>query len=95
MRVRYTPRARSDLRSILQYIDERSARGARNVKRAIKRIIGLIGEFPESGRTSGIAEVRVLPVGRYPYLIYWTVEANEVLLVHVRDGRRGPWTEER
>jgi plasmid stabilization system protein ParE len=48
MRVRYTPRARSDLRSILQYIDERSPRGARNVKRAIQRTIELIGEFPKA-----------------------------------------------
>jgi plasmid stabilization system protein ParE len=45
MRVRYTPRARGDLRSILQYIDERSPRGARSVKRAIQTTVGLIGEF--------------------------------------------------
>jgi plasmid stabilization system protein ParE len=32
MRVRYTPRARSDLRSILQYIDERSPQGARSAR---------------------------------------------------------------
>jgi plasmid stabilization system protein ParE len=37
MRIRYTPRARSDLQSILQYIDERSPLGARNVKRAIQK----------------------------------------------------------
>jgi plasmid stabilization system protein ParE len=35
MRLRYTPRALSDLTSIFQYIDERSPIGARNVKRAI------------------------------------------------------------
>ena len=95
MRVRYTPRARSDLQSILQYLDERNPRGARNVKRAIKNTIGLIGEFPESGRKSEIENVRVLPAGRYPYLIYWTVETNEVWLVHIRDGRRRPWKGER
>jgi hypothetical protein len=32
-----------------------------------------------------------LPVGRYPYLVYWTVEADEAWIVHVRDGRRRPW----
>jgi plasmid stabilization system protein ParE len=70
MRVRYTPRARSDLQSILQYIDERSALGARNVKRAIRKTIELIGEFPEGGRRAGEQQVRVLPAGRYPYLIF-------------------------
>jgi toxin ParE1/3/4 len=95
MRVRYTPRARSDLRSILQYIDERSPRGARSVKRAIQKTIELIGEFPEGGRHAGEQETRALPAGRYPYLIYWSVEAGEVWLVHIRHARRRPWTGER
>jgi toxin ParE1/3/4 len=94
MRVRYTPRARSDLRSILQYIDERSPRGARSVKRGIQTTVGLIGEFPESGRLSGEEGSRVLPAGRYPYLIYWTIEAGEVWLVHIRNARRRPWAGE-
>jgi toxin ParE1/3/4 len=91
MRVRYTPRARSDLQSILNYIDERSPRGAANVKRAIRKTIELMGEFPQSGRSARIESVRVLRAGRYPYLIYWTIEAGEVWLVHIRDGRRRPW----
>ncbi len=94
MRVRYTPRARSDLQSILQYIDERSPRGARNVKRAIQKTIELIGEFPEGGRRAGEQTTRVLPAGRYPYLIYWSVEAGEVWLVHIRHARRRPLTGE-
>jgi toxin ParE1/3/4 len=91
MRVRYTPRARSDLQSIFQYIEKRSPRGARNVKRAIQRTIGLIGEFPEGGRHAGEEATRVLPAGRYPYLIYWSVEAGEAWLVHIRHARRQPW----
>jgi plasmid stabilization system protein ParE len=37
MRVRYTPRAHSDLQAILQYTDQRSPLGARKVKRAIQK----------------------------------------------------------
>ena len=91
MRVRYTLRARSDLRAILQYIDKRDSRGAQNIKRAIRKTIQLIGEFPESGRHSGEQSTRVLPAGRYPYLLYWAVEAGDVWLVHIRDARRLPW----
>jgi len=76
MRLRYTPRALSDLTSIFQYIDERSPIGARNVKRAIQRTIELIAEFPEGGRLAGEQNVRVLPAGRYPYLIYWSIEED-------------------
>jgi toxin ParE1/3/4 len=70
MRVRYTPRARDDLEAILKYISERSPRGAHDVRHSIKRTIELIGEFPRAGRLAGIQETRVLPIGRYPYLIY-------------------------
>jgi toxin ParE1/3/4 len=91
MRVRYTPRARSDLRSILRYIDGRSPRGAGSLKRAVRKTIGLIGEFPESGRLTGEQATRVLPAGRYPYLIYWAIKENEIWLVHIRDARRSSW----
>jgi len=91
MRVRYTPRARSDLANILKYIDERSPQGARNVKRTIRKTIELIGRFPLGGRDAEEPGIRVLPVGRYPYLIYWLVEADAAWIVHIRDGRRKPW----
>jgi toxin ParE1/3/4 len=91
MRVRYTPRARGDLRSVLQFIDERNPSGAVSVKRAIQKTIELIGEFPRAGRLAGEEGIRVLPAGRYPYLIYWTVQGGEAWLVHIRDARRRPW----
>jgi plasmid stabilization system protein ParE len=91
VRVRYTPCARGDLESILRYIDERSPRGAGNLKRAVRKTIELIGEFPESGRLTGEQATRVLPAGRYPYLIYWAIKENEIWLVHIRDARRSSW----
>lgn len=94
MKVRYTPRARSDLEAILAYIDERNPRGASNVKRTILKTIELIQEFPKGGRDSGEQQTRVLPAGRYPYLVYWSVEAGEIWIVHIRDARRRPWSGE-
>ena len=41
------------------------------------------------------AGVRRIPAGRYPYLVYYTVEAEEVVILHVRHGaRRWPWEDE-
>jgi plasmid stabilization system protein ParE len=91
MRVRYTSRARNDLVEILNYLDDRSPQGAHSVKRAIHKTIELIGQFPESGRPAGIQGTRVLPVGRFPYLIYWTNEAGEAWLIHIRHAARRPW----
>jgi plasmid stabilization system protein ParE len=63
MKVRYTPRARDDLVAILEYLKERSPKGAEHVKRAIARTIELIGQYPESGPRSDEQQSRVLPVG--------------------------------
>jgi toxin ParE1/3/4 len=64
---------------------------ARRTSSAIQKTIELIGEFPEGGRLAGEQTTRVLPVGRYPYLIYWSIEAGEVWIVHIRHARRRPW----
>jgi len=77
MKVRYTPRARGDMDAILSYIDQRNPQGARNVARTIHKTVELIGQFPQTGRLAGEQGTRVLPVGRYPYLIYWSVEGDE------------------
>jgi plasmid stabilization system protein ParE len=82
MRVRYTP---------LQFIDERNPQGAQNVKRALQRTIELVGQLPESGRRSGVEQTRVLPVGRYPYLVYWSVQGGEAWVVHIRHASRRRW----
>ena len=91
MIVRYSRRARNDLAKILDYLDERSPRGARNVKVVIKRTIDTIREHPNIGHPTGRGATRGLPVGRYPYIVYWTVEADEVWLVHIRHGARKSW----
>jgi toxin ParE1/3/4 len=91
MRVRFTKRARDDLVAVLNYLDERSPQGARNVKRAIRKTIELIGTLPDSGRRSGILDIKVLPAARYPYLVYWSVEAGEAWIVHIRHAARQPW----
>jgi toxin ParE1/3/4 len=95
MRVRFTRRSQADVRVIFSYLDERSPRGAQNVKRALKKAVELIGNYPHVGRLSGEQDTRVLRVGRYPYLVYWSVERDEVLIVHIRHAARRPWQGER
>lgn len=91
MKVRFTPRARDELVAILDYIDQRSPQGARNVKSAIFKTIDVIAQFPEGGGLADEDRVRVLPTGRYPFLVYWTVEADGLWIVHIRHARRRPW----
>jgi toxin ParE1/3/4 len=44
------------------------------------------------GRMTDQPGVRVLPVVRYPYLIFYTVvdESDEVRILRIRHGRRRP-----
>jgi hypothetical protein len=51
----------------------------------------LIWLFPQRGRLTAVKGIRMLTAGRYPYLVYWIVEGEEVKIVHIRDGRRKPW----
>jgi len=91
MRVRFTPRARDDLEAIIDYLSNQSPSGAGNIKRTLDATVEVIGSFPDSGRLAGESGARVLPVARYPYLVYWVVEGDEAWIVHIRDGRRKPW----
>jgi len=94
VRIRYTSRARNDLTTIFAYVEQHSPQGARNIAQALHKTVELIGQFPQSGRLAGEEQTRVLPVGRYPYLIYWSVEQDEAWIVHIRHTARRPWNPE-
>ena len=92
--LRFAPRAIRDLESILAYLEERSPAGARNVARSIRKAADLIAQYPRGGRLSGEQETRVVRTGRYPYLIYWQQEGDDVWIVHIRHTSRRPWSGE-
>ncbi len=90
MNVVYAPRAFRDLESIAAYLIERSPSGAANVLAAIKSTIDTLSFFPQIGRVVDDAGHRRLPVPRYPYLVYYRIAADELLILHIRHGSRRP-----
>ncbi|HEY2754618.1 MAG TPA: type II toxin-antitoxin system RelE/ParE family toxin [Pseudolabrys sp.] len=58
MRVRFTRRSQADATAIFNYLDEKSPQGANSVKRAFKKAVDLIGEYPHVGRHSGEQDAR-------------------------------------
>jgi plasmid stabilization system protein ParE len=90
LNVRLDDRAASDLNDIRSYLVERSPQGAERVRRHIEATIDQLSDFPFLGRATDEPSVRVLPLTRYPYVIFYTVIADEVVILHVRHGARRP-----
>src|SRR3954451_23054046 len=87
-------RTRRDQRDIRLHFGAECARGEAS-RGAHRTHINNLGDFPEMGQETREAGVRRIPAGRYPYLVYYTVEAEEVVILHVRYGaRRWPWEDE-
>jgi plasmid stabilization system protein ParE len=91
MKIVYSPRAVSDLAAIADYLTERSLQGALAVERRIREVIDRLAEFPGMGRElTPRPGVRAMPLGRYPYLIFYTALENELVVLHVRHASRRP-----
>jgi toxin ParE1/3/4 len=92
MKVRYNQRALRQIEEIHQAIAQHNTRAAARVVARVRELCERLGEFPGMGSRTDRADIRVLPVVRYPYLIFYTVipASDEVRILRVRHGRRRP-----
>jgi toxin ParE1/3/4 len=88
MKLRYAPQAHTDIAHIHQYIARHNTYAATSVVRQIRSTSRLLARHPGLGRETDIPGVRVFPTARYPYLVYHRVREDEVIIIHIRDGRR-------
>ena len=91
MTLRFTPRARDDLREIIDYIAKDNQAGADKARQAISDARALIAARPHLGISNAKApELRSRLVTRYPYRIHYFVENADVWIVHIRHSARRP-----
>jgi plasmid stabilization system protein ParE len=90
MKVRWSETALAQLDDIFFYIYERNRSAALSVAKRIEDLAAMLGEFPLIGHLTDEAEVRVLPVVRYPFVIFYAIDAaaGEVVILHVRHTAR-------
>jgi toxin ParE1/3/4 len=88
MKLRYAPRAHADIAHIYRYIAQHNTNAATSIIRQIRSTSRLLARYPGLGRETDIPGVRVFPTARYPYLVYHRVRGDEVIIIHIRDGRR-------
>jgi toxin ParE1/3/4 len=94
VKLRYTRRAAVELTEILAYIEDRSPLGARHVQARVQAITNLLLRHPHAGQRTSNSRLRRLVVAPYPYLIFYEVTEDEVVIHGVRHAARRPSTPE-
>ena len=94
MKVVYTEEALRDLDAIADWLIVHYPAVAPIVERRIRRVVAHIARWPESSRRSAERPgVRVVPLGRYPYKIFYQVSGDTVEILHIHHAARQPWDE--
>jgi toxin ParE1/3/4 len=86
MKVRWSEAALAEIDGIFLYVSDYNRSAAAAVVERIEALTALLEEFPLVGHITDEAEVRVLSVVRYPFLIFYTIDnaAGEIVILHVR-----------
>jgi addiction module RelE/StbE family toxin len=88
MRLRYTRPALADLDSILEYITKHSPQGAARVHARIQTIVNLLLSHPHIGIQTDDPTIRRINTSPYPYLIFYEVAGDEIIVHALRHGAR-------
>ncbi len=83
MKLRYTPRARSDLAEIYDYIARENSGAARRVILLIRRTAESLMENPQTGRPGWVEGTCELTIPRFPFMVAYRAEETEVQILAV------------
>ena len=86
----WTPRALRDLQRIATYLGARSPAGAKRVLAEIRSTIETRPTAPRIGQLIDDAQHRRLVVLRYPYVIFYRLDGDAILVLHIRHAARRP-----
>jgi len=92
VKLRYTLPALADLDAILDFIGERSPAGANKVKRRIRIISETLLSHPYIGASTDDPTIRRMTTTPYPYVIFYEVAGEHVIIHAVRHAARDPST---
>ena len=95
MRLRYTRRASRNLDRIFSYIAQDNPAAAARVVARIEQLAEALLYAPGSGIATDRPPIRRVPVVGSPYLIFYEVRGEELIIHHIRHGARRPWARPR
>jgi plasmid stabilization system protein ParE len=95
MKIEFTNRAVGDLRKIsIQSRKEFGSRVTAALALRIQGVVEQIGNSPESApRVEQRPGIRVVPLVRYPFKIFYRIVGDTIRILHIRYTARQPWTE--
>ena len=91
MRVRYTPRAFAERERIFEYLNARNPQAARKVVGLIAQRIDELADAPHKGHPTNRGGIFTLWVTPYPYRIFYRIDGDDVVIVHIRHTSRRNW----
>ena len=95
MKVVYTEPALADLDEITAWLKQNYPGLGRAVERRLEIVVAHIARWPESMRRSAHStDVRMAPLGRYPYKIFYRVQDETIEILHIHHTARDPWDEQ-
>jgi addiction module RelE/StbE family toxin len=89
--IRYGRRAIRDLQAIKDYLEPLNPNATRRVFETIKSKIATLETFPQIGKIVDVHGTRRISAGRYPYAIFYEINGNDVVIIHVRHTAREPF----
>jgi toxin ParE1/3/4 len=92
VRLRVTRRAATQIERALDYIEAESPQGANRLRERIQNLFLLLAQHPYAGQGTDLPGVRRLSVSPYPYLIFYRVTGDEVIVQRLRHTSRRPLT---
>jgi plasmid stabilization system protein ParE len=94
MKVRYTETALVEIDEIFAYIAKHNVKAAATIVDRARATIDQLASYPRLGQVASESGVRTIQIGRYPFLVFYALEQDEVVILHVRHtARRRPWDE--
>ena len=88
MRLLYTDVARREASDILAHIAQHNATAAEAVAHAIESTIARLFAFPLLGSQTDMAGVRMIVARPHPYLIFYSIEDDELVIRNIRHPAR-------
>jgi toxin ParE1/3/4 len=95
MRIRYTEPALFELNASISYFLRVAPSVVSDFTASIDKALAQVLEHPYSAQETEMPGIRRISIRRFRYLVFYTVEGDEIVVLHVRHGaRQRPWEEQ-